>query len=266
MRHHGHDGVVVGMGLPWQGWTTRTREYYRYVESLPPRTLLVLIDAFDVLACRSPEDLVETFNSFHKPLVVSAEDGCIPYMSCLPVEKWWQQTQQKPNKYKYVNAGFMMGYREALLHVLKYNLESGIPDDQLSLGHYVEAFPEGVALDTESRLIATVTLGWRQDFRNEQGQAVRISSRAKPFFIHTPGMCWDLGRRYNQWGQTLLKADFKPYTSFGDAFPEMLRQSWFKFFLGIMFWLILILLLVAPKIGLLLLAIIFLYFIAVKWF
>jgi hypothetical protein len=262
MQKYGHE--AVGMGTVWKGFMTKIQGYYDYIDALPTHSLSVIIDAFDVFACRSPQDLVETYSNFGKPLVVSTGIGCIPYMSCLPVKKWWQQTQQKPNKYKHVNSGFMMGTREALLHTLRYLLDSGIPDDQLALCHYVEDFPESVALDTESRLIATVPNGLSKDFREEEGQPVRITSGAKPYFLHTPGMCWDLGRRYNQWGSRLLGKQFQPYTAFQDAFPEMWRQSWFKFFLGLMFWIILILLLVAPKVAFILLVLVFIYFAVVK--
>src|SRR5439155_1134062 len=77
MQKFGHETVVLGMGKPWQGWMTRTQEYSNYLRTLPPTTVVVLMDAFDALACRSPEGLLETYLKFNKPVVVSTENICV---------------------------------------------------------------------------------------------------------------------------------------------------------------------------------------------
>lgn len=260
MHKFGHEPVVLGMGKPWQGWLTRTQEYFDYVQTLSPATVVVLIDAFDALACRSPEGLLETYLSFGKPLVISTENICNKLLNCRPITQWWQQTLQPKNKYQYVNAGFMIGTAEGLSKTLDFILKSKIQDDQLALCHYVEAYPERVALDTESRLMGTLTMtGW-MDFENKYGKLIRKSSQAQPYFLHTPGIRWDFGRRYNTWGHQLLGQNFEPY----DALPDMVKHNGFRFGMWILFWILLILLIAAPKVALIVLILVFVYVLFMK--
>lgn len=252
MKKFGYEASVIGMGTPWKGWMTRTRAYYDYISKLSSERLIVLIDAFDALACRSAPGLIETYIQFKRPLVVSTETVCLKLLNCRPVTQWWQHHNLIPGRYQYINAGVIMGTREALMEALAYILESGLEDDQLGLCQYIEAHPDKVALDTDSRLIGTITSKSRHDFND---QLIRKDTGTQPYFVHIPGIRGDFGRRYNTIGSKLLGTQFKHYK----AIPDILQNKDYQFWLGCVFWLILILTIIWPKVGLGLVLILLIY-------
>jgi hypothetical protein len=80
----------------------------------------------------------------------------------------------------------------AVLGWLQWSLDNNIPDDQLALGKYINAFPEKFGLDTSAALLHTTNFGV-----NAGIQSIHIQKQDSPtfaelfgrgaFFIHIPG-------------------------------------------------------------------------------
>lgn len=158
-------------------------------ESHGPTSRVILSDAYDVLFIRQATDgLLQTYEKFKKPIVVSIEKGC--GKNCGMITEWWKlnkdHTQYIVGNNRYMCAGLIMGECKELATALTWALNKGYTDDQIGLSSYVQVFPEKVWADYKSELFKTK----QDDFylsEAERGQfgayALHFPSlRIAPFF------------------------------------------------------------------------------------
>lgn len=146
-----YDWARLGAGEKWQGWRYRMTLYRDFCRSLDPQKLIVCMDADDVLAVRSFDQaaFAECFQSFGRSIVVAAETVC--FGNCTPLDEYWSGHPNVPLR-KYANAGVIMGSASELASMYQWMLDTGLEDDQVALGRFINAHPDKVALDSENRL------------------------------------------------------------------------------------------------------------------
>lgn len=248
----------LAMGETWGGWRYRMAKYLDFCRTRPPSEILILTDADDVLVVRPfiEHEVINLYQSYGKPLVVTLESGCYNN-NCQPIDGFWRtsKTLQAMTKLKYVNAGTLMGTAAALVDLWEWELAQPYGDDQVALGHYMNTFPDRVAADIFSGFAFCHISPVKYDPLQIEWQSTsdgvpwiatmydHVNHRSmSPMFLHFPGNFMATGitallfgtvrvMEYNDVAQTIL-AD--------DAMPG--RQWNAAMFCGPLFWFCLILL------------------------
>lgn len=93
LKKHGYDYKVLGQGVQWQGFGTKILGFNEYYKNLLKsgrdfsETVILQIDARDVLVNESPEEFLKKYNKYYKDqLVLSGEKACcVQPMNILPI-------------------------------------------------------------------------------------------------------------------------------------------------------------------------------------
>lgn len=155
LNQSGYDHHRLAEGQKWGGWRFRMQVYQEACAREAPNTILILTDADDVLSIRKPDGVLEAFQQFQKPIVVSAETLCLS--NCKSLDRYWAANPHTDQpSYRYANCGCLMGRAGNLAAMWQWMLDRDFQDDQIGLGHYIESFPENIALDTGGHLFYVV--------------------------------------------------------------------------------------------------------------
>jgi GR25 family glycosyltransferase involved in LPS biosynthesis len=204
LKRNGWSYKFIGEGDVWRGYVaTRASSYKKYLELIPKESIVILSDARDVICLRGPTAFKEAFGSFGKDIVVSMELFCEGKLEptpnhdkikwqCEPLDKYWMQLGIKQPSRKFANAGLMAGKAGALSDMLNWIIDKGFSDDQLGVGHYMNAFPEKIAADYEAKMLHSSTFGCNAGNKHVQIQATDSPTFAElfgrsAFFLHVPG-------------------------------------------------------------------------------
>ena len=141
---------ILGLGEEFEGWSWRARKYLQALHSLPSNQLVILCDAYDLLARRDSAGLQAAFDQLHADVVAGAEYCHTDNKGLLDA---WYHYHQRPqhSTVPHLNAGFVMG-RVAPL-IAAYNFVQQYSDDQVALGAYFCMHPQRTVLDFGCRLV-----------------------------------------------------------------------------------------------------------------
>jgi len=202
--------VFLGEGEKWEGFMTKIRAYHAYVSAASSEELLCVTDSFDVLACGSPEELLQKWSLVRRPILFSAEKVCL-YNNCTSLNRWWGDRKRPWNQY--LNSGFFMGKARDLKVALDYALNAGTEDDQIAMCKFAEDRPDMVELDTAFNIAATMTYDFFEfSCLTMSSGAPRIHYKpynTYPVFVHIPADYADIGSRMDHYGECLLGADYE---------------------------------------------------------
>jgi len=259
LKKYNYDYNVVGLGQKWLGFMTKINGYYEYAKSAHPDQLIVITDAYDVMANGPPHELIKSYKEYNKPLVVGCETYC--GANCIPITNWWnERSQEKQGKLKYVNSGFFMARANYLVKVLSFMLSLGITDDQEALCIYVNKYPEDVALDTNTKLVSNITpFDFKYlDYDKENERVFNKLTNNHSAFIHTPGKTGDYMVRTNYIGEKILGKDYVKTpdiittTEIVNKFPTFVKKNFSIIFF--IFWISVIIIIILAAINPLLIA------------
>ncbi|KAJ3035596.1 hypothetical protein HDV00_003622 [Rhizophlyctis rosea] len=127
--------AVLEHGEAWRGYSARIRAYHNYLLTLPPDSIAIITDTYDVLlqpTC-SQSDIISAFKRQGSPIVFSSEVYCWPdkgLWSSYPEAPPKPNTPLQKSDYRYLNAGTMIGYVKDLLPFLAESYTSDCEDDQ----------------------------------------------------------------------------------------------------------------------------------------
>lgn len=188
LEHHGFAYKVLKLGEEWKGWRFRMQAYrdaaLARAKEHGNASLVIFVDAYDVLCTRDAQNLASIFYEFQKPLLVGLESGCqvLDKGNCGDIDAYWLATQQRipdrPNRY--ANGGFVMGEAHAVASAYEWMLIEGYEDDQVGLAGFVSSHPQLVAVDETSRVVENVD--WFQ------GRSGRVKAGTQSWFVHFPGL------------------------------------------------------------------------------
>lgn len=224
------DGIhptVLGMGQKWTGHGFLINQVVSFCKQLVQErdSLVVIVDAYDLL-CNgkmwSVSDLIQKFNhltnSDHNKVVVGAERYCGPNCVSGVYEKTRYLTT---GKLFYPNGGFVMG-TIAQVYTLYTHIQTICPDDdQFAIGMVMNASHPVVpiVLDHDGDIIYNCDrIDDLDDITFHDGRFILPSGKV-PYFIHTPNIYIDKGRRYNYFTKKLAP------TSSGK--PRIDPDTWF---------------------------------------
>ncbi len=200
---------IIGKGVKWEGWTTRSKSYISFLSQLNKDEIVVLCDAFDVLCLKSSDDFLNKFESLNRPIVIGAETAC--FLNCVPPTNWWLTEYgdvHTTSKYKYCNGGLLAGKVQHLITMYQWGLDQKIEDDQMALGRYINQFPENIWLDHEQVLFLNDPWGNTNYKFNVYNNSLLLNDKRTitPFFLHFPG--------FSGIGSTPIVTIFNPKSMF----------------------------------------------------
>lgn len=84
--------------------------------------IVIFADCYDLVFAASPEAIITFYKTFGAPFVCSAEKNCFP-------SDLKDQFPESPTSYRYLNSGFIVAKKDALLTVLESMDLDNVPDD-----------------------------------------------------------------------------------------------------------------------------------------
>lgn len=161
LRSQGYSYRVLAFGESWQRGTfiTKMRAFAAAAAAAPRHSLVVCVDAYDVLCTRPPLGLVEHFLSKARPLLCGLETDCQSH-NCGDIQEWWARASSGPvAEEKFLNSGFVMGTAIAVAAAFQWMLDAGYTDDQLGMAAFVNTHASLVAMDTASAVVRNMEIG-----------------------------------------------------------------------------------------------------------
>lgn len=160
-NYHNETVQFIGVGETWGGWRWRMEKYRDAIRKLSSETIVVCIDAYDVLITDSLHLLPKIFENLELQILVSSDSWCFG-RNCkyIPTFHQKQRKQKIENLDRpYVCMGIVAGRARAMEQMYSEILESGISDDQIGLATYLEnhAGEVGIELDDDEILACNIT-------------------------------------------------------------------------------------------------------------
>lgn len=189
-RQWGYEYTILGLGVPWEGFSTKQTLLLQYFETLPDTAIVAIVDAYDLIMAGPPEELLQKYQTFQTPIVVGGENECI--LNCHP-----HRCPVNHAEYKYVNGGCVIGTIHALSDLYEYALQHSPHDDQIGIAKYMDDHCEQVAVDGQQTLVANV-----RNANNIEciggGRFRHAKTQSIPVIVHMPFVYADFGQRCNK--------------------------------------------------------------------
>ncbi len=111
---YGFEPVVLGLGQEWKGFGTKLKLYHEHLRGIrDPKTLVLCVDAHDVLIVRPRECLEEIHARLGSPVIASAEKVCYPD----PWKKPYFPRTESP--WRFLNSGAILGEAGVMLELFE---------------------------------------------------------------------------------------------------------------------------------------------------
>jgi len=192
-KKQGFNPVVLGEGIRWNGFRTKTSLVIDYVRKLRESKLVCVTDSFDVVVVAPQAELLAKYRSMGAPIVIGAEAQCS--LNCEPKAPKQCRIQ---GSMRFPNGGFVMGPAKYLDDLYTFVLKHSPNDDQVGIGQYMmQAACKNFKLDQAQALVANVYKRSRLQFDERLGRFRHKKTKQYPCIIHMPNMHYDLGKRSN---------------------------------------------------------------------
>ena len=203
--------TLLGFGEEYRGNYQKLRGARAHVASLPPRTLVLFADAYDVLYGASGAALRRRFDELRVPaerVLFMAEKGCWPdWDMAFGRDFCLHRYPRSRTPYRFVNSGVWMGRAEAA-YALLTELQAFTPglDDQHVTGHMFIDRPEAFALDYNSTLFQSLQgdgVGSPAVVQWKRGAVRNQATGSSPLVMHFNG---GSKPKFNSFRDHLLRA------------------------------------------------------------
>lgn len=134
LRRFGHEPTILGFGQPFTGMMSRLKLPLRHMRTSSDEHVIIT-DCWDMLFLESPLAIVDRFRSFGQPIVFSAE------RTLFPLHNYGEYPVGTTDSC-YLNAGFMVGLREAFIALFEHLDVDNQPDDRQRVNESWEHFSE----------------------------------------------------------------------------------------------------------------------------
>lgn len=179
---------ILGDGKIWHGGDMsagagggqKINEVLEAIENMDNR-LIILCDTFDIFILASKEEIIEKFNKLcDKDHVLFSSE-----VFCWPEKSLAQHYPEVQTKYKYLNSGCIMGYRDNIYNLIKNGEVKNNDDDQL---FFTRKFLSGekIILDYKCELFQALN-GSVQDMVIHKNRIFNKYTNSYPIFIHGNG-------------------------------------------------------------------------------
>lgn len=177
---------IIGNNVEWHGWITRMKYYMDYAAAMDPDTILVFLDALDVLCIRDSTGFSDLFIHKGKKYIIGSENMCSPPSCKKPL--LWQRANHIENTYP--NGGCVIGRARDIHYLWKWCIDRNfIDDDQVAISHFMDHHTDDVYLDIHKEFVYNDFGAMTANIRISREGVLLIDNLEKiPFFIHFPAL------------------------------------------------------------------------------
>ena len=183
---------ILGDGKIWMGGEMaagmgggqKINEVTEALEKLDNK-LVIICDTFDLFPVAGKEEIMDKFNSIYTPgsVIFSSEVYCWPAKNLANV--YPKVTSKYAAKYKFLNSGCIMGYRDDIYKLIQDGNVKDNDDDQL---FFTKKYLEGanIILDHKCELFQAIN-GAYDDITFHKNRVYNKYTDSYPIFLHGNG-------------------------------------------------------------------------------
>ncbi len=199
LHRYGHEVKVINYPGTWGGLLSKAKWLKKAIlENALTGKIIIFCDSYDLVFADDPKHIVAAFENFDVPFICSAERNCFPLTHQAAFD-----ALNPPTSYKYLNSGFIVAYRDALLAVLEAMDLENQPDDHEIDGkmwhntdgeRYHEQFiaqPVKMILDYQQLFSQTMCEVNEGELDFSQARIKNIETGAYPMSFHFNGYSKD---------------------------------------------------------------------------
>jgi len=216
-----YDYYIIGRGKKFKGWSWRTKLYAKTIRKFSKNRfdIFILCDSNDLFFVASSKEMIEKFYANGNKILIGAEPACCTGIYATSEKKrqiaMLKIAERIPDRYRFPNGGFLIGYRNELLDLLDSNKE--MKDDQAGyLKMFLKKDPR-FFIDTKQELLGNYgSVGIRNrahddpnipeenywEYDETRRRFKNTITGAYPCGMHFPGAAW---KHYNRVISTLFE-------------------------------------------------------------
>jgi hypothetical protein len=164
----------------WKGFGTKLIETYNHLKKNPQITEFIFVDAYDVIALSSPQEVIEKIKDRTK-MLISVEKNCWPNSELA------SQYPKTDSEWKYINSGSYYSPSKLFIDMIEDNPPLYVDDDQLWLTNRFLNNPNDKVLDYDCEVFQAYSFIADDDFGYENKRLQNLKTKSQPVLIHSNG-------------------------------------------------------------------------------
>jgi hypothetical protein len=164
----------------WKGFGTKLIETYNHLQKNPHITEFIFVDAYDVVALSSPQEVLEKIKDRTK-MLISVEKNCWPNSELA------SQYPKTNSEWKYINSGSYYSPSKLFIDMIESYPPLYIDDDQLYLTNEFLNNPDDKVLDYDCEVFQAYSFIADDDFGYENKRLQNLKTKSQPVLIHSNG-------------------------------------------------------------------------------
>jgi hypothetical protein len=164
----------------WKGFGTKLIETYNHLQKNPHIKEFIFVDAYDVVALSSPQEVLEKIKDRTK-MLISVEKNCWPKSELA------SQYPKTDSEWKYINSGSYYSPSKLFIDMIESYPPLYIDDDQLYLTNEFLNNPDDKVLDYDCEVFQAYSFIADDDFGYENKRLQNLKTKSQPVLIHSNG-------------------------------------------------------------------------------
>jgi hypothetical protein len=164
----------------WKGFGTKLIETYNYLKKNPQITEFIFVDAYDVIALSTPQEVIEKIKDRTK-MLISVEKNCWPNSELA------SQYPKTDSEWKYINSGSYYSPSKLFIDMVEANPPLYIDDDQLYFSLEWLKNQSIALLDYDCEVFQAYSFIADDDFGYENKRLQNLKTKSQPVLIHSNG-------------------------------------------------------------------------------
>lgn len=194
------DYKILGEGCIWHGGNMyegpgggqKINEIIKELESMIDNKLIIICDTFDLIPISKKEEILDKYQKIASGKVLFSSE-----LYCWPDKSLANTYPHTDNKYKFLNSGTIMGYRNDIYNIIKEEPIKDNEDDQL---FFTKKYLSGknIILDHNCEIFQTIN-GASQDLSIFKNRIYNKYTNSYPIFLHGNGPSKNLLNNYENY-------------------------------------------------------------------
>jgi hypothetical protein len=164
----------------WKGFGTKLIETYNYLKKNPQITEFIFVDAYDVIALSTPQEVIEKIKDRTK-MLISVEKNCWPNSELA------SQYPKTDSEWKYINSGSYYSPSNLFIDMIEDNPPLYVDDDQLYFSLEWLKNQSIALLDYDCEVFQAYSFIADDDFGYENKRLQNLKTKSQPVLIHSNG-------------------------------------------------------------------------------
>jgi hypothetical protein len=164
----------------WKGFGTKLIETYNHLKKNPQITEFIFVDAYDVIALSTPQEVIEKIKDRTK-MLISVEKNCWPKSELA------SQYPKTDSEWKYINSGSYYSPSKLFIDMVEANPPLYIDDDQLYFSLEWLKNQSIALLDYDCEVFQAYSFIADDDFGYENKRLQNLKTKSQPVLIHSNG-------------------------------------------------------------------------------